>query len=68
MTNKKEKKEKVIIDVYHDESGHEFYRVYLDDGCYDTPPNNLSGNGNFLNSYDIDDHTNEWEVIKDYRY
>ena len=32
---KKEKKEKVIIDVYHDESGHEFYRVYLDDGTYE---------------------------------
>lgn len=61
------KKEKVIIDVYHDESGHQFYKVCLDDGTYKTPPNNLSGNGFFLQSYDIDDHADEWEIVEDYR-
>ena len=61
------KKEKVIIDVYHDESGHEFYRVVLNDGTFTTPPSNLGGNGFFINSYDIDDYEDDWEIVKDYR-
>ena len=60
------KKEKVIIDVYYDESGHEFYKVYLDGESYDTPPNNLCGNGFFLYYDDILEHSDEWEIVKDY--
>ena len=55
---------------YHMWARNDAYGIYTGlycEKCYDTPPNNLMGNGFFLQSYDIDEYTHEWEVIKDYR-
>jgi len=62
----KHPKQDVIIDKYHDESGHAFFRVVLDDGSYDTPPDNLE-TGWFTSEYDIDEHLDKLNVVHDYR-
>jgi len=59
-------KQDVIIDKYHDESGHAFFRVVLNEGNYDTPPDGLD-TGWFISEYDIDDHLDKLNVVRDYR-
>jgi hypothetical protein len=59
-----EKKERVIIDVYHTEDGYELIKVYTScKGQY--PPRNCD-TGYFM--YDIDEeYFEDWEVVEDYR-
>ena len=57
------KKQKVIIDVYFDEKQNEYYRVKTVTG--NTPDN--CDSGVFLDEYDIEEYSYEWDVVRDYR-
>ena len=63
---------KIIIDKYHDESGHEFFRV-CDASDYSEPADCCSDGGWFTSKWDIDDAIYDWgkeydiEIVKDYR-
>ena len=59
----KQKKQRVIIDVYYDENQNQYYKVKTVTG---NPPNNCDS-GVFLNEYDIDDYDDDWDVVTDYR-
>jgi len=57
------KKQNVIIDVYFDENQNEYYKVKTIIG---NPPDNCDS-GVFLNEYDIDEYSDKWYVVRDYR-
>ena len=59
-------KERVIIDCFTTEDGFEYYKVYLE-GKMDRTPSNIMDDGIFMEGSSIDDYSDEWIIVEDYR-
>ena len=65
----KDKKEKVVIDVWFDECQNEYYRVYLYNSItqYEPPSNCINGTGIFLDEHDMKEYYDGWDIVEDWR-